>query len=386
MKSSVKYYALIPSIFFRKCFDTVAIIQHSCPEIKVILGIPHVGIMAEINAVFCYRGIRELLRTDSLEDFSLDLEVIGRKYSDGTIVFIPTEEDAVDLFLQYTATHGPENFRYFLPSLELFRRLQNKSQLMEMCAEHQIPIPRTLSPLHPEDWADSDFPLIAKPCKGGGGRGVFHLHTRADLQEPLKVAMATEPYVVQKMIGNGKDVEGFFALCKNGEPIGAYTHQRIRTSPPEGGVTVLSRFSKNEEILNSGLKFLRQIKYSGLIMLEFLYDPLEKEYKIIEANPRLWGSVLLSEYGGSNLLSNYVRLCCEYPTVLPTPRDEAYIRWFFPVDLLQYLLRCGKGIRNFWCFRNTCFINWSYANKARALWFNFQALMKIKNFFRFFRR
>ena len=119
-------------------------------------------------------------------------------------------------------------------------------------------------------------------------------------------------------------------------------------------------------------------------MLEFLYDVRCRQYKIIEANPRIWGSIMLSEYCGSQMLENYVRLCCSLPLFGSTINTNVKIRWFFPVDLLNYI-RSGFRINDFWYFHNTCFINWSYAAWHRAMWFNLSSIFKLKNIQRFFR-
>ena len=120
-------------------------------------------------------------------------------------------------------------------------------------------------------------------------------------------------------------------------------------------------------------------------MLEFLYDQKAGRYKVIEANPRAWGSIMLSEYGGSHLLTNYVRSCIGEPLVIDHKDGDCYIRWFFPVDVLNYLKSFGR-IKGFWNLKNTCFINWSYARRLSAIRFNFHNLFQLKNLKRFLRK
>ena len=113
-------------------------------------------------------------------------------------------------------------------------------------------------------------------------------------------------------------------------------------------------------------------------MLEYIYDDRSDEYKLIEANPRIWGSIMLSEYSGANLLSNYIRICLGQPIEKPMMKEEAYIRWFFPVDLLNWIKKKGR-IKNFWNFKNTCVINWTYARKDRALMFILMSVFNMHN-------
>ena len=64
---------------------------------------------------------------------------------------------------------------------------------------------------------------------------------------------------------------------------------------------------------------------------------------------------------------------------------DVYIRWLFPVDVLNYVKKLGR-IPGFWNFENTCFINWSYASISSAIKFNLWNLFKMKNLKRFFRK
>ena len=93
---------------------------------------------------------------------------------------------------------------------------------------------------------------------------------------------------------------------------------------------------------------------------------------------------MLSEFSGRNLLSNYVRLCMNQSPLFNYRTEETYIRWFFPVDVLSYVKKLGK-IKGFWNFKNTCFINWSYASTWSAIQFNLSNLFSMKNIKRFFR-
>ena len=160
--------------------------------------------------------------------------------------------------------------------------------------------------------------------------------------------------------------------------IGAYTHKRIRTSPEEGGVTVLSSLNENPQLIEQGKKLLEFAGWEGLIMLEYIYDERSGEYKLIEANPRSWGSIMLSEYCGANLLSNYIRVCLGKEIVAPEMKKEAYIRWLFPMDLLNWVKKKGK-MKGFWNFKNTCFINWTYARKDSALFFILASVFNLHN-------
>lgn len=94
---------------------------------------------------------------------------------------------------------------------------------------------------------------------------------------------------------------------------------------------------------------------------------------------------MLSEYGGSYLLSNYVRICLGEKCKRSNIDLKCCIRWFFPMDLALCVGKRGK-IKHFWNFKNTCFINWSYARKDRAIFFILLSVFNPAYILKFFSR
>lgn len=378
-------YLLITDVFTRKAFDIIAILCKHFDSNDFIIGIPSLSKWAYIHAKFLYKGHKEILRVENQSVFFHDLLNISRKYTTGNIVYFPVEEKTTVYYYRFLQKYGPCNFLYRLPSYPIFELVRDKRELNSYCLTHGIHAPKTFNTLN--DVSVQDLPLILKPRTGSGSSGIIRIATEKELQlmRFSSNEIKDEDYVIQELLPDGRNVKGAFFLAHQGKIISAYTHERIRTSPPEGGVTVLSQASCNHALIEEGRKPIELLKWDGLIMLEFLYDERCGQYKIIEANPRLWGSVMLSEYCGSNMLEDYVRLCCSLPPSRNyTINTNVKIRWLFPVDLLSYI-RSGFRIRNFWHFRDTCFINWSYASPFQAVWFNLISIFSLKNIKRFFR-
>ena len=58
---------------------------------------------------------------------------------------------------------------------------------------------------------------------------------------------------------------------------------------------------KNPELASLGVKLLKALNWYGVAMVEFKIDPRTNEPKLMEVNPRFWGSVALSIYAGIDL-------------------------------------------------------------------------------------
>ena len=376
---------LISDIFIRKAFDVISIIQYSFPGNKLILGLPSFDMFTLINASILYKGNAEYLNTRSKEEFYKCLDNISNKYFEDTIIYIPVEEESTLFFLSYISIFGNKNFSYLLPELSVFETVRNKYSLNKYCSENGINSPKLYNIHELKNLTENDYPILLKPCIGSGSKGIIRLISDVDLTVDIYKQVLSQEYMAQELIPNGKEVKGAFFLCRNGEIIRAYCHERIRTSPPSGGVTVFSKVAINERIIFEGSKLLESVKWNGLVMLEFLYDPQSDCYKIIEANPRLWGSIMLSEYSGANLLENYIRICMSIDIRRGIIRENVYIRWLFPIDILNYL-KSGLRIKDFWKIKNTCFVNWTYAPKLAAIYYNMISVFYFKNIYRFFRK
>lgn len=367
------YHILVTDAQYRKEFDNISIIKKLFPKEHLIIGTTKSCLFCKLAYGRC--SVERLRTEDGKEAFFQDFKALLEKYSRDNIIYYPGEEQTADYVADYIDQFGQGNIISLLPEYSLYEMFRNKRALNHYCIENGFPAPIEYKT---EDLPDVNYPVLLKPEIGSGSHGQYRLYKKEDFTDVVKDAIKKEPYLIQELLPNGKDVQGGFYLCHDGKVIGAYTHKRIRTSPEEGGVTVLSCLNDNPLLINQGKELLEHAGWEGLVMLEFIYDDRDGKYKLIEANPRSWGSIMLSEYSGAKLLSNYIRICLGQEIQQPEMKNEAYIRWLFPMDLLNWIKKKGK-IKGFWNFKNTCFINWTYARKDRALFFILASIFNMHN-------
>jgi len=83
-------------------------------------------------------------------------------------------------------------------------------------------------------------------------------------------------------------------------PVGIFTGRKIRQSPFGFGVATYAESLWVPEIIELGLRLLKKIKYVGIAGIEFKLDPRDKQYKLLEINPRAWSFISLTAYCGVN--------------------------------------------------------------------------------------
>lgn len=374
---------LITDIFLRKSFDLYNIIKTRYKEYTPILLHRSVSLFSTLIIRLIYSSKVYRLRKSSYEAFEEDLISILNLFKDSEIIYIPIEEDTTHLFYKFISKTSYPNLYYNLPEKSIFDTARDKKMMSEFCRRYNIPVPEEHTKESLKQLKKKFKPVVAKPRTGSGASGLIFIEKTKHLDLLEKIDF--DRYIVQEKIGNTKNVHGAFFLFHKGKYISYYGHRRIRTFPPSGGVTVFSKFDYNEKIKHIGISLLEKLNWSGFTMIEFLYDEQADIYKIIEINPRLWGSFILSEFSGTGFLKNYVNASLGKPYIRSNNvRNDVYIRWFFPFDLINYIISFGR-IKNFWKFnlRNTCYINFSYSNIFRSfIAMPFIYFTYIKQFFK----
>lgn len=143
------------------------------------------------------------------------------------------------------------------------------------------------------------YPVVVKPRRSTGRSGVTICDSYADLREAYNVTRRDYGGVlIQEYIPNGGEV-GVYALYDFDSTRQAVTVQeRVRSAPAEGGASSCRRTIADDALLARADELLSALNWQGVAMVEFRNDPRDGEPKLMEINPRLWGSLALSVAAG----------------------------------------------------------------------------------------
>jgi predicted ATP-grasp superfamily ATP-dependent carboligase len=148
-----------------------------------------------------------------------------------------------------------------------------------------IPTPATFEHVTEVD----RFPVVVKQRLGAGG--VRYVNTAGEL-----ALVDTSNAVVQEYVpGEGW---GFFALFDQGRERAVFMHRRIREYPVTGGASTAAESVYDPTLRALGLTVLRALAWHGVAMVEFKKDARDFQYKLMEINPKFWGSLDLSIAAG----------------------------------------------------------------------------------------
>ena len=87
---------------------------------------------------------------------------------------------------------------------------------------------------------------------------------------------------------------GFFALFDYGEPVVTFQHRRVRSYTYAGGASVYRESVNVPELERIGTDLLSHLEWHGPAMVECKRDHRDGQFKLMEINPRFWGSLPLA--------------------------------------------------------------------------------------------
>ncbi|MEM2899901.1 MAG: ATP-grasp domain-containing protein [Thermoplasmata archaeon] len=201
----------------------------------------------------------------------------------------------------------------------------DKEKTVDFARELGIPIPKTFRNV---DDVDS-FPVVVKGKKGAG-----RIRYVNSISELMAIDLADS--IIQEYIrGEGF---GFFALFNHGKERAIFMHRRIREFPITGGPSTCAESIYDEKLLKLGMKILRALKWHGVAMIEMKKDIKTGDFKLIEINPKFWGSLDLAISSGINFpyLLSKMTIDGDIEPILEYKIGVRF-RWVFPNEIMYMI-------------------------------------------------
>lgn len=209
------------------------------------------------------------------------------------------------------ARHGDSvGARFAVASPEAIEIARSKRRTLQLARELGIPTPAQ----------GSGGPLVAKKAVGSGE--VRYLRDEREL-----AALGDDDWVVQEYVpGEGR---GLFALLEHGRERAVFMHRRLREFPVTGGASTAAESVDDPVLREVGLRLLRALAWHGPAMVEFKLDRRDGTYKLMELNPKLWGSLELATAAGVDFPWLAIRLALGERFDAPTYAPGVRFQWVF---------------------------------------------------------
>ncbi len=277
---------------------------------------------------------------------------------------LPMEEETLLLLVKHHSEIS--KYTYLLsPDLKKIEFVRDKKNLMAFAERIGIPAPRTFHvPPSPEPCKVQGFgpesnevqgspaslvvrgleaipvPAVIKPRISSGSFGIVYVKKREDLIPSYQSVHERFPFpIVQEWIPDGGGVYGFSALFDEASNVkAAFIHKKLRMYPVQGGPSTLGEGVEHPQIMEMGLSLLKSLNWAGVGMAEFKVDPRDGIPKLMEINPRFWGSLQLAIDSGVDFPFLILRMAKgeTFEPILHYAVGKRF-RWLLLGDILHFL-------------------------------------------------
>lgn len=254
-----------------------------------------------ISAVSRYAT--KVVRVPNILDERMTVDAVletGRRYNLRDWVLIPTRDETVAAFSRYRQELAGF-FRVTTVPWDSAVWAWHKRKTYELAESLGIPCPKTFTVRSAEE-LPSLYPHLPLALKPAVKENFFYATGakawRADTVEQLNAHferaarhIPPDEILIQEIVpGDGRSQYSYCAFARDGRPLCVLTALRLRQHPREFGraATYVETVDAPEvEYLSE--RFLRAIRYHGIVEIEYKRDARTGEYKLLDVNARTWG-------------------------------------------------------------------------------------------------
>jgi len=191
-----------------------------------------------------------------------------------------------------------------IPEYNVLKIALDKAETVKVAQRIGIPTPQTYLPSNLHELKslskNLSYPVVIKLRREASTPPPRYKYAYSQKDLIYKYRLMHEkcayPLIQELVHGVGY---GFFALFNEyHKPIAIFCHRRIREYPITGGPSAYCESIYNQKIVQYGLKLLKEMKWYGVAMVEFKLDRRDNRFKLMEINPRFWGSLPLAIASG----------------------------------------------------------------------------------------
>jgi len=295
---------LVPDYMGKQVRAGIRALHNQGDKIDLAWKIPHIK-SAYVRKCF------SITPSNQNDDKYVD-EVISLYHRNSYDLIIPFGNASYYAISKHSSRLKSQNVNFMAPDYDTFKIAHDKFMTTQFCKSIGIKTPALFT-----DYKENDIDSISNHLKypvvvkAKSGVGVFKgLRYANNKQELLRFYNEISSFNAQTGASNyecpliQEFIPGFIhdacTLTNHGSVVAILTQKRHLMYPIYGGVGAINVTTHENKLSGIARKLLEEIKWHGPAQLEFKFDERDKKYKLIEFNPKLWGTLDLSIKAGVN--------------------------------------------------------------------------------------
>lgn len=247
---------------------------------------------------FCRGRIITSLDDENRKELLRRLLETGKRIGRPSILISTSDETSV-----FVADNAKSLKKYFLfpeNSPSLVKSLMSKKEMYHLAKKHNVPTAYTE---FPESYKDAEafsekasFPVMIKGILGNRlqaktGKKMVIVSTSEELLKNYRLLEDPElPNLMLQEYIPGEDDQiyifnGYFN--KRSECLAAFTGHKIRQFPIHTGCASLGICKWNETVADMTVRFMKAVRYKGILDIGYRFDARDGLYKVLDINPRI---------------------------------------------------------------------------------------------------
>lgn len=198
-----------------------------------------------------------------------------------------------------------------LPSKELIALARYKDKTYRFALDNGIAIPKTYFPQSLDEVIRLSqgpiFPCVVKKSRGTANKGNAYFDDKEKLVDYYKhLALEDGWPVIQEFVRG--DFYGFLAVAEQGEILDCFMFKAEQKYASDG-TALYCRSIDEKEFFDTAGKIVKRLNWTGAINMDFIKGS-DGQWRFLEINPRLSGSLPFAYKMGVDLPAVYLSLAC----------------------------------------------------------------------------
>lgn len=265
-------------------------------------------------------------------------------------VLFPMDDNVMDVVIEHKE-ELQKLCRMLLPDVNAYRIASDKGLAVVAAQRSGLDCPKTWVPENEDDLlnleayvAEVAFPLVIKPRKSSGSRGIVIVNKREEFVEQyMEVHKRFQFPLIQEYIKPGPRFDVCLLFNSKSELRASFVQKELRHFPIDRGPSTVQESVWLPDLVKQSVGLMQDLKWQGIAEVEFMYDDKDGKLKFMEINPRFWNSLHLSILAGVDFPWLLYRLIMEDDIKeVVNYRIGVKCRWSLPGDILHFLVNKNR--------------------------------------------